>query len=67
MLMKAGRLIGCGIDLDRACETAVVVPLTDDGDIRNALPDAIAACSYGRATGRRRSGIKCGDVDTVER
>lgn len=45
MLINAGRLIGCGIDLDRACESTIVVPLTDDADIRNALRDTIAACS----------------------
>ena len=45
MLINAGRLIGSGIDLDRDCETTIVVPLTDDTDIRNALRDAIAACS----------------------
>ncbi len=44
MLVNAGRLIGCGIDLDDACETTIVVPLTDDMDVRNALRDAIAAC-----------------------
>jgi len=44
MLINAGRLIGCGIDLDDACETTIVVPLTDDADIRNALRDTIAAC-----------------------
>ncbi|WP_249123205.1 MULTISPECIES: CbbQ/NirQ/NorQ/GpvN family protein [unclassified Bradyrhizobium] len=45
MLINAGRLIGCGIDLDDACETTIVVPLTDDADIRNALRDTIAACA----------------------
>lgn len=45
MLVNAGRLIGAGIDLDDACETTIVVPLTDDADIRNALRDTIAACA----------------------
>ena len=45
MLINAARLIGSGIDLDRACESTIVVPLTDDADIRNALRDTIAACS----------------------
>ena len=45
MLVNAGRLIGCGIDLDAACETTIVVPLTDDADIRHALRDTIAACA----------------------
>jgi nitric oxide reductase NorQ protein len=44
MLVNAGRLMGAGIDLDDACETTIVVPLTDDLDIRNALRDTIAAC-----------------------
>jgi nitric oxide reductase NorQ protein len=44
MLVNAGRLIGAGIDLDDACETTIVVPLTDDADIRSALRDTIAAC-----------------------
>jgi nitric oxide reductase NorQ protein len=44
MLVNAGRLIGGGIDLDDACETTIVIPLTDDMDIRNALRDAISAC-----------------------
>jgi nitric oxide reductase NorQ protein len=45
MLVNAGRLIGAGIDLDDACETTIVVPLTDDADIRNALRDTITACT----------------------
>lgn len=45
MLVNAGRLIGSGIGLDDACETTIVVPLTDDADIRNALRDTIAACA----------------------
>ena len=45
MLVNAGRLIGCGIDLKDACETTIVVPLTDDLDIRNSLRDVVAACA----------------------
>lgn len=45
MLVNAGRLIGCGIDLKEACETTIVVPLTDDLDIRNALRDVVVACA----------------------
>jgi len=45
MLVNAGRLIGAGIDLDDACETTIVVPLTDDAEIRSALRDTIAACA----------------------
>jgi nitric oxide reductase NorQ protein len=44
MLINSGRLIGCGIDLKDACETAIVVPLTDDLDTRNTLRDVISAC-----------------------
>ncbi|WP_298256767.1 CbbQ/NirQ/NorQ/GpvN family protein [Bradyrhizobium sp.] len=45
MLVNAGRLIGCGIDLKGACETTIVVPLTDDPDTRNTLRDVISACA----------------------
>jgi len=45
MLVNAGRLIGRGIDLKEACETTIVVPLTDDLDIRNALRDVVVACA----------------------
>ncbi|WJR80833.1 CbbQ/NirQ/NorQ/GpvN family protein [Bradyrhizobium sp. NP1] len=44
MLINAGRLIGGGIDLNHACEASIVIPLTDDADIRNALRDTISAC-----------------------
>jgi len=30
--------------LDEACEASVVVPLTDDDDVRRVLRDAIEAC-----------------------
>lgn len=43
MLVNAGRLIGCGISLEKACETTIVVPLTDDADTRNTLRDVISA------------------------
>jgi nitric oxide reductase NorQ protein len=45
MLVNAGRLIGCGIGLEKACETTIVVPLTDDADARNTLRDVISACA----------------------
>jgi nitric oxide reductase NorQ protein len=45
MLVNAGRLIGYGIDLQKACETTIVVPLTDDADTRGALRDVISACA----------------------
>ena len=44
MLINAGRLVGQGIVLDEACEASVVVPLTDDDDVRRVLRDAIEAC-----------------------
>jgi nitric oxide reductase NorQ protein len=44
MLIHAGRLVGKGIAFAAACEVAVVLPLTDDADIRSALSAAIAAC-----------------------
>jgi nitric oxide reductase NorQ protein len=45
MLINAGRLIGYGIGLYKACETTIVVPLTDDMDTRNTLRDVISACA----------------------
>jgi len=44
MLIQAGRLIGGGIPLAEACEVAVVLPMTDDADMREAMTEAIAAC-----------------------
>ncbi len=43
MLIQAGRLMGRGIALKAACQVAVVLPITDDEDIRAALTAAIAA------------------------
>lgn len=43
MLIHVGKLINRGIPLGEACEIALVLPLTDDIDIRRALGDAIAA------------------------
>ncbi|MGO8918095.1 MAG: CbbQ/NirQ/NorQ/GpvN family protein [Stellaceae bacterium] len=43
MLIQAGRLIAGGIALDAACQVALVLPITDDEDIRGALTAAIAA------------------------
>lgn len=45
MLVNAARLIGYGIDLKEACETTIVVPLTDDLDTRDTLRDVISACA----------------------
>lgn len=45
MLIHAGQLVGRGIPLDEACEIALVLPITDDPDMRSALSGAIAACN----------------------
>jgi nitric oxide reductase NorQ protein len=45
MLIHAGQLIGQGVPLGEACEVALVLPITDDPDIREALNSAIAACA----------------------
>lgn len=45
MLIYAARLIAQGVSLAEACQVALILPLTDDQDIRNALSAAIAACS----------------------
>lgn len=44
MLIYAGRMIARGISIDAACQVSLVLPITDDEDIRNALAAAIAAC-----------------------
>jgi len=44
MLIHVGQLIDKGIPLTEACEIALVLPITDDPDIRSALGSAIAAC-----------------------
>lgn len=44
MLIHAGRLIGRGIATDAACRVSLVLPITDDPDIRDALTAAISAC-----------------------
>jgi nitric oxide reductase NorQ protein len=43
MLIQAGRLMAHGIAIDAACRVALVLPMTDDEDIRGALTAAIAA------------------------
>ncbi len=45
MLIYAAQLISQGVSLEEACEVALVLPITDDHDIRNALSSAIAACA----------------------
>jgi nitric oxide reductase NorQ protein len=43
MLIQAGRLIARGVPIEEACQVALVLPITDDADIRDALTEAIAA------------------------
>jgi nitric oxide reductase NorQ protein len=45
MLVHAGQLISRGVPLGEACQVALVLPITDDPDIRDALTSAIAACA----------------------
>lgn len=45
MLIHAGQLIARGVPLGEACEVALVLPITDDPDVRDALNSAIAACA----------------------
>jgi nitric oxide reductase NorQ protein len=44
MLIQAGRLMARGIPLGQACQVALVLPITDDADLRDALREAVAAC-----------------------
>lgn len=44
MLVHAGRLVRRGLDLAAAAEAAIVLPLTDDADLRASLRDLISAC-----------------------
>ncbi len=44
MLIQAGRLMGRSIPISEACEVALVLPITDDPDMRLALTETIAAC-----------------------
>jgi nitric oxide reductase NorQ protein len=43
MLIQAGRLIAHGVSIEAACQIALVLPITDDPDIRGALAAAITA------------------------
>ena len=45
MLIHAGRLMSRGIALEVACRVALVLPITDDPDVREALSAAVAACA----------------------
>ncbi|WP_029355989.1 CbbQ/NirQ/NorQ/GpvN family protein [Bosea sp. 117] len=44
MLIHTGRLIAGGVPLEAAIRSAIVLPITDDADVRDALDAAIAAC-----------------------
>ena len=43
MLIHAGRLLAGGVSLHDAVRAGVVLPITDDADMRDALENAIAA------------------------
>jgi nitric oxide reductase NorQ protein len=45
MLVHAAQLVAEGVPLGEACQVALVLPITDDPDMRDALTAAIAACS----------------------
>ena len=45
MLISAGQLIRAGLPLGEACQIALIVPITDDPDMRDALGHAVAACA----------------------
>jgi nitric oxide reductase NorQ protein len=44
MLIHAGRMVRAGLSLQAAVRSSIVLPITDDRDIRAALGDAIQAC-----------------------
>jgi nitric oxide reductase NorQ protein len=44
MLINAGLLMSKGVSFPEACKVAIVTPLTDDPDLRDALQSAVAAC-----------------------
>ena len=44
MLIHTGRMIRAGLTLTAAVQAGIVLPITDNPDIRAALTDAIAAC-----------------------
>ncbi len=43
-LIRAGKLILRGIPPAQACEMAIIAPLTDDPDLRDALRSVVSAC-----------------------
>ncbi len=44
MLIHTARLIGGGIPIELAVQSGIVLPITDDLDVREALTSAISAC-----------------------
>jgi nitric oxide reductase NorQ protein len=44
MLIHAGRLVRAGLPLEAAVRSSIVLPITDNPDIRAALSEAIEAC-----------------------
>jgi nitric oxide reductase NorQ protein len=44
MLIHAGRMVRAGLPLAAAVQSGIVLPITDNSDIRAALADAIQAC-----------------------
>jgi nitric oxide reductase NorQ protein len=44
MLIHAGRLVASSVPLAQACQVALVLPLTDDRDMRKTLNEVIAVC-----------------------
>ncbi|MET0677633.1 MAG: CbbQ/NirQ/NorQ/GpvN family protein [Bradyrhizobium sp.] len=44
MLIHTGRMVRAGLPLPAAIQSGIVLPITDNPDIRAALGDAIAAC-----------------------
>jgi nitric oxide reductase NorQ protein len=47
MLIYAGNLIARGLEAKRACRVALVSPITDDPDMRDAL-DAAVSTFFGK-------------------
>lgn len=44
MLIHAGKMAATGVSLADASQVAVILPMTDDPDMRDALSNAVAAC-----------------------
>jgi nitric oxide reductase NorQ protein len=44
MLIHTGRLVASGVGLEAASQAGIVLPITDDPDMREALTAAVAAC-----------------------